>query len=51
MLTAKEKIIIGMKLIKEGCILTNLDECEKCPLSEHCYQLELSPDNWDIKEE
>ena len=53
MLTAKERMIIGMKLIKDACNQIDMNECidDECPMSENCKNLIFSPDSWDIEGE
>ena len=50
MIINKEKMIEGMKLIKEGC--ENIYSCSECPLYEYCYAgFEFPPCDWIIEED
>lgn len=51
-MTNREKMIEGMKLLKEGC--ENIFSCNPidCPLYENCYGgLDSPPCGWIIEEE
>ena len=51
-MTNKEKMIEGMKLLKEGC--ENIYSCNPidCPLYEFCYEWsQYPPCDWTIEED
>ena len=51
-MTNEEKMLKGMKLLKEGC--ENISSCNpiSCPLYNFCYErFENSPCDWTIIEE
>ena len=51
-MTNREKMIEGMKLLKEGC--KNIPDCNEvdCPIYEHCYgSFECPPCDWIIEED
>ena len=50
-MSSVEKIIEGMKLIKEGCseIPVGTCDCNNCPFGWYCYKEEIDPpEDWDI---
>lgn len=45
----REKIIIGISFIKEGCTEAGNHNCDYCPFEKYCD--EPFPINWDLKSE
>lgn len=49
-MTNEEKIITGMKLVKEGC--KNIFDCyDGCPMYTICHTLWIPPYDWIFKKE